>query len=117
MITLDLLTSLRSSSLQEPGTESGSALTNGPLRRCKAVVTVSVVESGATLAPYLEQSSDNSTFYKVPGSDFLDPSDGAAIDAVGQYSVLVDLTMRYVRAAGVVATDDVTWRADLGVIE
>ena len=114
-ITVDLLTSLRASSAQTAGTENGSALTNGPLRKCKAVLTITVLTG--SIAAHLEQSSDNATFYKVPGSDFKDASTGANPAAVGQHEVLVDLTGRYVRVTGVVTTGPITWRCDLAVID
>lgn len=115
-ITFDLLAQLRALALQAVGPENGTALTNGPIRKCKAVLTVTVVETGGVLTAYLEQSSDNTTFYKVPGSDFKNPDDGADIDAVGQYEVLVDLEQRYVRVVGSVAGDDITWECDLAEI-
>lgn len=114
-ITVDILTQLRVLAEQAIGTVNGSANTLGPLRQCKAVLTATVVTG--TLDAKLQQSSDNVTFYDVPGGSFLDPSDGAIINAVGQYSILVDLTMRYVRTVGVVAADVVTWGVDLGVIK
>ena len=113
-ITFDLLAQLRASGAQSAGTENGTALTNGPLGLCKAVLSLTSITAG-TLTAYLEQSSDNSTFYRVPGSDFRDASDGAVLDAAGQYEVYVDLEQRYVRVVGVLATGPATWACDIAV--
>lgn len=115
MLTQDILTMLRVLAEQAVGTVNGDGNTLGPLRKCKAVITITVATGNLTAK--LQQSSDNSTFYDVPGGAFLDPSDGAVMDEVGQYEILVDLTMRYVRVVGVVASDVVTWGCDLGVIQ
>ena len=114
-LTPDLLLNLRASAEQEVGTENGTVLTEGPLRQCKAVINISAISGNLTAK--VQQSDDNSTFYDVPGGGFLDPSDGAVMDEVGQYEVLVDITMRYVRINGVVASDIVTWDCYLDVIK
>ena len=114
-LTPDLLSKLRASAEQAVGTENGTALTNGPLRQCKAVINITSISGNLTAK--LQQSADNSTFYDVPGGGFLDESDGAVMDAAGSFEVLVDLTMRYVRVNGVVASDVVTWDCYLAVIK
>lgn len=113
--TPDLLLNLRASEEQDVGTENGTVLTEGPLRQCKAVINISAIAGNLTAK--VQQSSDNSTFYDVPGGGFLDPSDGAVMDEVGQFEVLLDLTMRYVRINGVVASDTVTWECYLAMIK
>lgn len=112
-LTPDLLANLRALASQAIGTENGTALTNGPLRKCKAVCTITV--NGGTLTLKLQQSSDNSTWYDVPGSGFLDETDGAVMDGIGAFEVYVDLTERYVRSVGVVATGAVTYSVHLAV--
>lgn len=114
-ITKDILNTLRVLAEQAVGTVNGGSNSLGPQRHVKAVLTATSVTG--TLAGRLQQSSDGSTWYDVPGGAFLDPSDGADIDEVGQYEILVDLTLRYVRFVGVVTSDVVTYGVDLGVIK
>ena len=105
----DILNTLRGSALQATGNEAGSSLNLGPLALSKAVVNVTVVESGGTLALKIQGSDDNSTFYDLSGGVFLDPSDGATIDAVGRYEIFVKSDFDYYRCYGTVAGDDVTY--------
>lgn len=109
----DALGSLRASSSQAVGTENGESLDLGILALCRAVVAVTVVGSGATLAAKIQGSSDDSTWYDLPGGVFLDPSDGANIDAVGEYEIFIKSDFRYFRVVGVVATDAITWESYL----
>ena len=109
----DALAALRASGLQSTGTENGDSIDLGILGLVRAVVSVSVVESGASIAIKIQGSSDDSTFYDLPGGVFLDPSDGAAIDAVGEYEIYIKSDLRYFRVVGVVSTDDITWECYL----
>ena len=105
----DIGNQLRGSAIQATGNEEGTALNLGTLALSKAVVNVTVVESGGTLALKVQGSSDNSTFYDLPGGVFLDPSDGATIDAVGRYEIFVKSDLQYIRCYSTVAGDDVTF--------
>ena len=109
----DALAALRASGLQGTGTENGDSIDLGILGLVRAVVSVSVVESGASIAIKIQGSSDDSTFYDLPGGVFLDPSDGAAIDAVGEYEIYIKSALRYFRVVGVVATAAITWECYL----
>ena len=111
----DALLSLRASSSQAIGNEAGASVDmgGGVDKICRAIVTVTVVGTSATLAVKLQGSSDNSTFYDIPGAGFLDPADGAAIDAVGQYEVYFKSDFRYIRTYGTAGTAAVTWSAEL----
>lgn len=105
----DILNFLRGSAIQTTGNEEGTSLNLGPLALSKAVVNVTVVESGGTLALKIQGSDDDSTFYDLPGGVFLDPDDGATIDAVGRYEIFVKSDLQYIRCYGTVAGDDVTY--------
>ena len=109
----DALCALRASGLQGVGAENGDSLDLGILALCRAIVSVSVVESGASIAIKIQGSSDDSTFYDLPGGVFLNPADGANIDAVGEYEIFIKSDFRYFRVVGVVSTDDITWECYL----
>ena len=107
----DLLAELKASGSQAIGTVNGATKDLGPggVRPIKPVACVTVVGSSATLTLKVQQSSDGSTWYDIPGGSFLDPSAGAVIDATGKYEIFIKLTSRYVRYVGVVATAAVTY--------
>ena len=109
----DALTALRASGSQGVGTENGDSIDLGILGLVRAVISVSVVGSSGTLAAKIQGSSDDSTFYDLPGGVFLDPSDGATIDAVGEYEIYIKSALRYFRVVGVVATAAITWECYL----
>ncbi|MCK4759845.1 MAG: hypothetical protein KAT69_07330 [Candidatus Aminicenantes bacterium] len=111
--TFDALAALRGSGVQATGTETGTGLLVGSTDVIKANCIVTVVESGGTLALHLEGSDDDSTYYDIPGGVFLDPSDGAIIDAVGKYEIYIKTDFDYIRTVAVVAGDDVTWQCFL----
>ncbi|MCK5127908.1 MAG: hypothetical protein KAR42_16745 [candidate division Zixibacteria bacterium] len=115
----DALCVLRASALQASGdTETGTGIELGPTDVVKAICHVTVVESGGTLAPHLEGSETlDGTYYDIPGGVFLDPTDGAIIDAVGQYEIYVKTDFEFIRVVGVVATADVTWECFLAVAD
>ncbi|HDR67997.1 MAG TPA: hypothetical protein ENN61_02980 [Bacteroidaceae bacterium] len=77
---------------------------------------VTEVGTDGTLTLNLQGSSDNSTFYDIPGSNFLDPSDGDVIDAVGKYEVFFKTDFRYIRTKAVVATAAITHQVFLTTI-
>jgi len=107
--TYDALAELRASSLQPVGSENGDGKDLGPIKLTRAVLIATVVESGGSLSTAkIQGSSDNSTFYDIPGSNFLDPDDGAAIAAVGAYEVYIKSQYRYYRCVTTVAGDDIT---------
>jgi len=106
----DALNELRASGSQSAGTEYGTGKALGPTQLVKAVAIVTAVESGGTLTLNLQGSDDDSTYYDIPGSNFLDPADGAVIDAVGKYEVYCKTGFRYVRTKGVVATAAITYQ-------
>ena len=113
MSIYDLLCELRASSLQGISTENGTGKDLGPVgaKVVKAVCLASVVAAGGTLTLNLQGSSDNVTFYDIPGTDFLTPASGAVISAVGSYEVHFVTDFRYIRTKGVVAVAAVTWEA------
>ncbi len=116
--TYDALAVLRASALQSTGTETGTGVELGPTHIVKAIAHVTVVESGASLAAHLEGSTALAgTYYDIPGGVFLDPADGADIDAVGQYEIYVKTDFAFVRVVGVVSTDDITWECFLSTAD
>lgn len=108
----DALNEIRSSGIQVAGTEVigvGSGKDLGPTALVKAVLNVTVVESGATIALNVQGSADDGdTYVDLPGGEFLNSS-GAAIAAVGRYEIFIKTALRYIGYSSVVATDDVTW--------
>lgn len=105
----DALAVLRASGSQGVGTENGDGVDIGPLGKVvRAVSSISVVGASGTLTLKLQGSDDNSTFYDIPGTGFLDPSDGAVMDAVGEYEVYFKTAFRYIRMVAVVATAAIT---------
>lgn len=104
----DALAELRASSSQAAGTENGTAKDIGPTGLIKAVSIITAVGSSATLTLKLQGSSDNVTFYDIPGTGFLDPTDGAVMDAVGKYEVFFQTSFRYIRHVSVVANAAIT---------
>jgi hypothetical protein len=113
MSTYDVLTDLRASASQAVGTENGASKDVGP-GGDKPIRAVCLVTANAgTITLKLQQSADGSTWYDVPGSNFLDPADGAVMDGTGKFEVFVKITQRYVRTVSVVATGAVTWECFL----
>ncbi len=108
--TYDVLSELRALGLQPVSSENGDAKDlGGPTKIVRGVVVVTVVESGGTVAVHLEGSAtENGTYYDIPGSAFLDPADGATIDAIGIYEIFIQTDFRWIRAVSVVAGDSVT---------
>lgn len=115
--TYDVLSELRALGLQPVSSENGDGKDLGPIDVVRGVVVVTVVESGATVAVHLEGSAtENGTYYDLPGGVFLDPADGATIDAIGIYEVYVKTDFRWIRAVSVVAGDEVTHQVLLTAI-
>jgi hypothetical protein len=109
--TVDALLELRSSAAQSAGTEYGDGKDIGPLGKiARAILTATSIGESATITANLQGSDDNSTFYDIPGAAFLDPADGAAIDAAGQYEVYFKTDFRYIRMKSVVANAACTWQ-------
>ena len=107
--THDVLSELRGSALQSTGTESGDGKDLGPTDLIRAVAVVTVVESGATLTEKIQGSAtEDGTYYDIPGGSFLDPADGAVIDAIGIYEIYIKTAFRWLRSVSVVATDEIT---------
>jgi len=112
--TYDALAVLRASALQPTGTETGTGIELGPTGIVRAIAHVTEVDSGASLAAHLEGSATlNGTYYDIPGGVFLDPADGANIDAAGQYEIYIRTDHKFIRVVGVVAENDVTWECFL----
>lgn len=107
--TYDVLAELKALGLQPTGTENGNGKDLGPTKLIRAVAVVTVVESGATLTQKIQGSAtEDGTYYDIPGGSFLDPSDGAVIDAVGIYEIFIKTAFRWLRSVSVVANDDIT---------
>lgn len=111
--TYDALAVLRASGSQGVGTETGTGVALGPTGVIKANCVVTVVGASGTLTLHLEGSDDDSTYYDIPGGAFLDPSDGAVIDAVGKYEIYIKTAFEYIRTVAVVATAAITWECFL----
>ena len=113
--TYDALAVLRASALQAGGdTETGIGIELGPTGIVKAICHVTVVESGASLAAHLEGSETlDGNYYDIPGGVFLNPADGADIDAAGQYEIYIKTDHEFIRVVGVATTDDITWECFL----
>lgn len=107
--THDVLSELRASGLQPVSTENGDGKDLGPTDLIRAVAVVTVVESGATLTQKIQAcATESGTYLDVPGGSFLDPSDGAVIDAVGIYEIFIKTALRWLRVVSVVAGDEIT---------
>lgn len=112
--TYDALAVLRASASQAVGSENGDAVQLGPTKIIKANIVVTVVGSSGTLDAKLQGSTTESgTYYDIPGGQFLDPTDGAIIDAVGKYEIFVQTDFDWIRTVGTVATAAITWQCFL----
>lgn len=113
--TYDALCVLRASALQASGdTETGTGIELGPTGIVKAIAHVTTVVSGGSLAAHLEGSATlDGTYYDIPGGVFLDPADGADIDAAGQYEIYIKTDFNFIRVVGVVSTQNITWECFL----
>lgn len=112
----DALSVLRASGSQGVGTETNTGLDIGPTGLCKAVLHATVV--GGTLAVKLQGSSALAgTYYDIPGSVFLDPADGAAVDTAGKYEIYIKTEFQYLRTHSVVASSPATWECFLATAE
>jgi hypothetical protein len=100
--TLDILSQLRALATQPASTETGEGKDIGPTGLVRGVVQITVA-GGTTLTVYLEGSDDDSTYYRIPGTDFRDPDDGEVMDETGIYEVFFKTAYRYVRAISVAA--------------
>lgn len=100
--TYDVLSELRALGSQPTGTEESDGKDIGPTGLVRAFVLITVA-SGTTLTVYLEGSDDDSTYYRIPGTDFRDPDDGAVMDETGLYEVFFKTAFRYVRSVSVAA--------------
>lgn len=116
--TYDALAVLRASALQSTGTETGTGVQLGPTAIVRAIAHVTVVETGASMTVKLQGSATLAgTYYDIPGGVFLDPADGAAIDAVGQYEIYIKTDFGFLRVVSVVSTDDITWECFLSTAD
>lgn len=106
-VIYDLLCELRAESVQGVGTETGTGKELGPTDLIRAICTITA--NAGTLTLKLQGSDNDSDYYDIPGSNFLDPDDGAVMDETGQYEVYIKTDFSYIRYVGVVATDDVTY--------
>jgi len=106
----DAMASLRASSSQSVGSENGDPIDVGPLEKVlRAISGITVVGGSATLTLKLQGSeTESGTYYDIPGTNFLDPSDGAVMDAVGEYEVYFKTAFRWVRMVAVVANAAIT---------
>jgi len=108
-VIYDLLGELRAQAAQAIGSENGTAIDvgSGGTTLVRGICTITA--NAGTLTLKLQGSSDNSTFYDIPGSNFLDPADGAVMDGTGQFEVYIQTDFQYVRHVGVVAGGAVTY--------
>lgn len=106
----DAMAVLRASSSQSVGTENGDAIDIGPQEKViRAISSITVVGSSGTLTLKIQGSAtEDGTYYDIPGTNFLDPSDGAVMDAVGEYEVYFKTAFRWIRMVSVVATAAIT---------
>lgn len=112
----DALSVLRASGAQGIGNEVNTGVEVGPTGLCKAVVHATVV--GGTLAVHLEGSSAlDGTYYDIPGGVFLNPTDGATIDAAGKYEIYIKTDHKFIRTDATVAGGAATWEAFLATAE
>lgn len=106
----DALDELRALASMAAGSENGSGVDLGPTALIRAVAPVTVVESTGTLALKVQGCATESGTYKdIPGAVFLDPDDGATIDAVGEYEIYFKTDWRWLRTVSTVANAAVTW--------
>ena len=114
--TYDALAVLRASGSQGVGNETGTGVEVGPTGLVKAVVHATVV--GGTLAVHLEGSSALAgTYYDIPGGAFLNPTDGATIDAAGKYEIYIKTDHKFIRTYSTVASSAATWECFLSTAE
>lgn len=115
--THDVLSELRALGSQPASTENSDAKDLGPTDIIRAVAVVTVVGASATLTQKLQGSAtEGGTYYDIPGGSFLDPSDGAVIDAVGIYEIFIQTDFRWIRVNSVVATLAITHQCLLTAI-
>lgn len=111
----DALIELRALAALAPGSEDGSSKDlGGPSGLIRALCRITATAGTLTLT--LEGSPDNSTWYEIPGTKFLDPTDGAIMNETGLYEVYFKNTYRYIRTQATVATGSVTFQVYLSKV-
>ena len=114
----DALAILRASGSQGVSTETNTGVEVGPTGLCKAILHVTTVGSSATLNAKIQGSTALAgTYYDIPGGQWLDPTDGAIIDAAGKYEIFIKTDFSFLRTVATVATAAVTWEAFLATAE
>jgi hypothetical protein len=111
LIKDDLLVLKASAHVEAVGSTNCTGIAAGPTGLVKAVILVTLVDSGGTLDAHLEESADDSSYTNIANATF------TQITAAGVAELCFRAAQKYVRLVYTVGTAAVTFEAFLTTIE